>query len=150
MGISPQIAPGKRPVFYLWFGPCQLMYVQSYIMKLLNLVVLFLLITGSAFSQAAADILAFNAEKANDAVMLTWTPSEADTNHFEIQRSNDGVNWSVVAIMFPFEDSEIHSYRYSDKTQFQGNAYYRIRQIDLDKSENFSKVKMISAGETKK
>lgn len=120
-------------------------------MKLLNLVTCFLLITSAAFSQTPSEIPAFNAEKINDAIAISWTPSEvAVTNHFEIQRSSDGVNWKVVAIMFPFEDSEAHSYKYSDKSLANENAFYRIRQIETSKKENFSKVMMVEAATAKK
>lgn len=122
-----------------------------YLMKLLNLVTCFLLITSAAFSQTPSEIPAFNAEKINDAIAISWTPSEvAVTNHFEIQRSSDGVNWKVVAIMFPFEDSEAHSYKYSDKSLANENAFYRIRQIETSKKENFSKVMMVEAATAKK
>ena len=138
------------PVF--WFSPCQLKDIQPYNMKLLNLVTCILLITGSAFSQSPSEIIAFNAEKVNEAIAITWTPSdEAGTNHFEIQRSADGVNWKVVAIMFPFEDvTEAHSYKYSDKTVANENTYYRIRQIETSRKENFSKVMMVDAITAKK
>lgn len=139
-----------NPVF--WFGPCQLKDVQTYLMKLLNLITCLLLITNAAFSQSTSEIIAFNAEKVNDAIAFTWTPAdEATTNHYEIQKSVDGVNWKVVAIMFPFEDVTIaHSYKYSDKTFANESSYYRIRQIETNKKENFSKVMMVEAGTAKK
>lgn len=119
--------------------------VQPYNMKLLNLITCLLLITGSAFSQSTSEITDFNAERMNGSVNITWTPSnDAATNHFEIQKSVDGVNWKVVAIMFPFEDlSQAHTYSYSDKVQSKDGSYYRIRQIETSKKENYSEVKMI-------
>jgi hypothetical protein len=121
-------------------------------MKLLNLMTCLLLITGSAFSQSTSEITEFNAERMNGLVNITWTPSDdATTNHFEIQKSIDGVNWKVVAIMFPFEDiSEAHSYRYSDKLQSKEGSYYRIRQIETSKKENYSEVKMVDGPTVKK
>ena len=115
-------------------------------MKLYNLIIALILVTASSFTTTPEEIIAFNAEKANNAVMITWTPSiKPTTNHFEIQKSEDGVNWKVIAIMFPFEDvTEEHSYKYNDKTSVQNKSYYRIRQIDINKKENFSKVKMLS------
>lgn len=139
-------------VFKFWISTCQLRSVQMYLMKLLNLTACILLITSAAFSQTSSEILAFNAEKINDAIAISWTPSdEAATNHFEIQRSQDGMNWKVVAIMFPFEDiSEAHSYRYSDKTFANENSYYRIRQIETSKKEKFSKVMMVEGATARK
>ena len=115
-------------------------------MKPLNLIIAFLLLAVSSYSQSTAEIVAFNTEKVNNAVAITWTPSvEPETNHFEIQKSDDGMNWKVIAIMFPFEDASVtHSYKYTDKTYTEGDSFYRIRQIDINKKENFSKVNMLS------
>lgn len=114
-------------------------------MKLLNLIIALLLISGSTFSQATGEIVAFNAERLNNAIAISWSPAvEPETNHFEIQKSEDGTNWKVIALMFPFEDGSVsHSYRYNDKSAINASAYYRIRQIDINKKESFSQVKMI-------
>lgn len=121
-------------------------------MKLLNLITCLLLITGSAFSQSNSEIAQFNAEKINGSVIITWTPSvDAVTNHFEIQKSTDGVNWNVIALMFPFEDaSQSHSYKYNDKSQTNEGFYYRIRQVETTKKENYSEVKLVDNTTAKK
>lgn len=100
---------------------------------------------GVCYSQTPGEIVSFNAEKVDNAAVLTWSPSiTPETNHFEIQRSDDGVNWKVVALMFPFEDGTVsHTYKYSDKLASDANVQYRIRQIDINKKENFSQVKLI-------
>ena len=117
---------------------------QPYFMKRSLLVFALLMVTGSIFSQESGKIISFNAEKVKNAVVITWAPSiQPQTNHFEIQRSADGSQWKVVAIMFPFEDSTVsHTYRYSDKSA-PATAHYLIRQIDINKKENFSKVKLV-------
>ena len=108
--------------------------------------ILALFLAGITYAQAPGEIVSFNAEKVNNAVVLTWSPSVSpETNHFEIQRSEDGVNWRVIALMFPYEDGTVsHTYKYSDKISSGGNVQYRIRQIDINKKENFSQVKMIT------
>jgi hypothetical protein len=115
-------------------------------MKTLTLIFSFFL-AGAAYCQTPGEIVSFNAEKAGNAVLLTWSPAIApETNHFEIQRSEDGVNWKVVALMFPYEDGTIsHTYKYSDKPTSDANVHYRIRQIDINRKENFSPVKLIGA-----
>ena len=106
-----------------------------------------LFFTGVSHSQTPGEIVSFNAEKVENAAVLTWSPSiNPETNHFEIQRSDDGVNWKVVALMFPYEDGTVsHIYKYSDKLMSHSNVHYRIRQIDINKKENFSPVKLIGA-----
>ena len=102
---------------------------------------------GTGFSQTPGEIISFNAEKVNNAAILTWSPSiSPETNHFEIQRSDDGVNWKVIALMFPYENGSVsHTYTYSDKINSDTNAHYRIRQIDINKKENFSQSKLVSS-----
>lgn len=114
-------------------------------MKTLTLIFA-LFLAGITYAQAPGEIVSFNAEKVNNAVVLTWSPSVSpETNHFEIQRSDDGISWRVIALMFPYEDGSVpHTYEYSDKS-ISGNVHYRIRQIDINKKENFSQVRTIGA-----
>jgi hypothetical protein len=113
-------------------------------MKTLTLI-FSLLVAGVTYAQTPGEITSFNAEKVNNTAVLTWSPTIApETNHFEIQRSDDGVNWKVVALMFPYEDGTVsHTYKYSDKLASDSKVHYRIRQIDINKKENFSQVKLI-------
>ena len=121
-------------------------------MKLFSLIIALLLASASSYSQTSAEIVSFSIEKVSGAVAVTWTPSVVpESNHFEIQRSKDGANWKVIAIMFPFEDSSrMHTYKYNDKSLTEGNLYYRIRQIDINKKENFSKVHTTGSTKTDK
>lgn len=119
-------------------------------MKTLILILSFFL-AGTTFAQSPGEIVLFNAEKVNNAVVLTWSPSVSpETNHFEIQRSEDGINWRVIALMFPYEDGSVaHTYKYDDKITGESKMQYRIRQIDIHKKENFSQVKMIDVAANK-
>ena len=115
-------------------------------MKLLNLIIAFLLVSGTSFSQTRGEIVSFNTKKVSNALVITWMPTvEPETNYFEIQKSEDGTNWKVIAIMFPFEDASVpHTYKYADKSLIEGNSYYRIRQLDINKKEIFSRVRLFS------
>lgn len=106
-----------------------------------------LLLTAAVYSQAPGEIVSFNAERVNNVAVLTWSPSVTpETNHFEIQRSDDGVNWKVIALMFPYENGSVsHTYTYSDKMNADARVHYRIRQIDINKNENFSQAKLVSS-----
>ena len=121
-------------------------------MKLFSLLITLLVATVSSYSQTNADIISLSIKKVSGAVAVIWTPSVVPvSNHFEIQRSEDGTNWKMIAIMFPFEDtSKMHTYKYNDKSLPQGNLYYRIRQIDINKKENYSKVQMTGSTKTNK
>ncbi|HUQ65535.1 MAG TPA: hypothetical protein VM101_05250 [Flavitalea sp.] len=120
-------------------------------MKLLTLITAALFFSLSSFTQEL-EIVDFSTEKVNNGVAITWSPSvQPETNYFEIQKSNDAINWKVIAIMFPFEDATVsHIYRYNDKSIIGATAYYRIRQIDINKNENFSRVVKLNNAVTDK
>ncbi|HSD64100.1 MAG TPA: choice-of-anchor B family protein, partial [Ignavibacteriaceae bacterium] len=70
-------------------------------------------------------------------VELNWqTATETNNKGFEIQRTSDKVNWTnLIFINGQGTTTELHSYKYIDKSPLQGNSYYRLKQIDLDGSQ---------------
>lgn len=91
----------------------------------------------------------FYVTRSNNNVVLTWsTAMEHDSRNFEIQRSLDGTNWSVIAIMLGAgNSSSVQQYTYTDKNMTAAVAYYRIRQVDLNGNYDYSTVKTIRANE---
>ena len=81
-------------------------------------------------------------------VNLKWkTESEKDFDYFEIQRSNDGLEFQVIAKEKGAGTTTTgHSYAYLDANA-QGKNYYRLKIIDLDGSGSFSKVIVMDVGE---
>ena len=78
---------------------------------------------------------ALNITQSGNAVKLNWqTSAEKDHNYFEIQRSTDGINFTVIALMFAYEDAEKGgTYRYSDlgiSSLNSGILYYRLKMVD--------------------
>jgi hypothetical protein len=92
----------------------------------------------------------FYATRNNNNVVLNWsTAMELNNKNFEVQRSFDGNNWSVMAIMLGAGNSDnIQQYSYTDKNMNAAVAYYRIRQVDLDNRSEYSTVKTIRTNET--
>ncbi len=76
------------------------------------------------------------------AVLLDWrTASEANNLGFDVQRSNDGKYWE----MLHFEKgngitAEAQDYSFLDEKPLPGVNYYRLRQMDFDGSEQFSRT----------
>jgi hypothetical protein len=81
----------------------------------------------------AAYIKYFSAWKTSSSNILKWlTLQEFNNKHFEIERSIDGINFSVIARI----DGEIESYsekqyQYEDR-QPPVKSYYRLKEIDID------------------
>ena len=94
----------------------------------------------------------FNANKKNDTkVSLTWTTAqEENVNHFVIERSFDGVNYTDAGIVFATGNSTItRQYSFTDdlKNNNAGVVYYRLRMIDNDGRYDHSLVRLIKNGQ---
>jgi len=93
------------------------------------------------------DFSSFQAKNLDcEAVELIWqTQSERNNHGFFIERSDASKNFESVA----FIDSKTNSnteqnYSFMDNTfDFEGEVYYRIKQVDLDGAFSYSDVKAI-------
>lgn len=72
-------------------------------------------------------------------VLLTWTVNrEVSFSHYEIERSTDGRNYSMVGRI---AGNNSGAYTLVDKTIPAGNLlYYRLRMVDIDGKIQYSKV----------
>ena len=79
-------------------------------------------------------LINFNAEPVNQNVLVTWTTaSEVNNDYFQIERSQDAVNYEVVGIIDGAGNSnQTLNYQLVDKKPYQGISYYRLRQIDFN------------------
>jgi hypothetical protein len=88
--------------------------------------------------------LAFDAQKKQDKVLITWaTDQEKNNSHFNVERSVDGATWSSIGVVFPNETSTINKYSFTDAVSTSPVVYYRIRQVDVDGGSSFSKVQAV-------
>lgn len=72
---------------------------------------------------------------------LTWqTATEINNKQFEVEKSIDGVNFEkIITIDGNGNSSVIRNYQTIDNN-FVASAYYRLRQIDFNGTENMSQV----------
>lgn len=89
--------------------------------------------------------LSFTATGRSGSVLLQWsTASEQSTKDFEVQRSIDGNNWSVIGTVPAAGNSDnVTNYTYLDANPAEGINYYRICETDLDGESNYSIVKVV-------
>lgn len=75
-------------------------------------------------------------------VIVEWqTLTETNNDHFEVQKSSDGEHFNTLTIVAGAGNSNVPvEYDYSDPIQDAGTFYYRIRQVDYDGKESFSRV----------
>ena len=70
---------------------------------------------------------------------LTWaTASETNNKGFDIERSRDGTTFQSIGTVKAI--GKAGNYNFTDAEPVNGTNYYRLRQIDFDGTETFSKV----------
>jgi hypothetical protein len=73
--------------------------------------------------------------------LLTWiTASEYNNYGFEVQRKTSNDNWEVIG--FVKGENKPSTYKFKDGNPV-GTSYYRLRQLDNDKTESFSNIVVV-------
>ena len=89
------------------------------------------------------ELVDFKAHFAKNAVELNWqTASETHNLGFEIERSTDGINFTTIEFIKSKGNSNAFTnYQFIDNSiVLNANNYYRLKQIDNDKTEKLSKI----------
>lgn len=94
-------------------------------------------------------LIDFNAQAEKAQVKLTWkTALEINNNYFSIEKSADGINWSVVKnVPGAHNSNSVLSYESFDENPYSGTSYYRLKQTDLDGKFTYSGVKVVKVTE---
>lgn len=94
------------------------------------------------------ELTSFTAKVINSEVVLIWsTATEINNNGFEIEKRqipnptslNENMDWNVIGFVPGFgTTTEPKSYSFKDENLLTGNFQYRLKQIDLDGSFEYS------------
>lgn len=87
------------------------------------------------------ELISFTAESTNSGNVLNWTTaSEVNNSHFEIEKSDNGIDfYTVSTVQGNGNSSEVIDYSFID-SENEGNAYYRLKQFDFDGTFAYSHV----------
>ncbi len=80
-------------------------------------------------------LLSFTVQKkGNNAALVYWkTSTEINSNYFDVERSNDAINFQRVGkVNAAGNSSREISYSFTDNQPLKGGNYYRLKQVDLD------------------
>lgn len=92
-------------------------------------------------------LLDFNAQKAGEKARASWTTTnEINTDHFELQRSDDGTQFQKLASVPALNISGDHHYEFTDPLPLQGHNYYRLKMIDKDGQYTYSRIAQLDFG----
>lgn len=85
----------------------------------------------------------FSVTKSGSNALLNWKTSfESNTDHFEIERSYDGVNFNAIGSKQAAGNSSTDVYyQFIDPISLSsGNIYYRLKTLDMDAKSSYSKI----------
>lgn len=88
----------------------------------------------------------FNAENVDKDVLLTWTTeSEHNNDYFTLERSRDGVDFSILAAISGAGNStSTLNYEHHDMNPYTGISYYRLKQTDFDGNSSYSQTRTLN------
>ena len=91
----------------------------------------------------------FYVSRSNNDILVRWTTAtENNNNHFEVERSFNGRDWSTIATIAAVgNSSQLNEYSFIDKNMKTSIAYYRIKQVDNDGRFTFTVVRSIKYAE---
>jgi hypothetical protein len=86
------------------------------------------------------DFININATKYGSSILVSWTTGKEKNNaYFVVERSIDGFNFESIGRVTGNGNTNTNSnYSYIDYQPYNGVAYYRIIQVDVDGHTSFS------------
>lgn len=103
----------------------------------------FIVITPCASVPLPVTLMSFRGSTFNCTAAFNWTTSaEWNVSHFELQKSTNGSAYTPVAQLPPKGSNS--SYTYTDASMSTGRSLYRLRIVDIDGQESYSRVIQLS------
>ncbi len=96
-------------------------------------------------------IISFTAGRINDYTKINWTiGNELNVDRYELQRSEDGINFYSITIQSPYNRSGTEFYSYNDSKILKGTAYYRLKINNISTQVIYSNIISVSANSSSK
>jgi hypothetical protein len=100
--------------------------------------------SSNAFNSSSlpVELVSFYGNAQSGYNLLEWTTAtETNNSGFYIERSIDGIAFSNINFLTGAGNStEPHSYQYKDRAFAMATNYYRLRQVDVDGGQSYSRV----------
>lgn len=97
------------------------------------------------------DLLTFNGKLISDYARLSWSTSgETEPLHFDIERSNDGVNYVYAGTVNSYNNygARMNYYSFNDPVPVTGKAWYRIVMVNARSNKKYSRIIELSNEQT--
>ncbi|MCX6317465.1 MAG: hypothetical protein NTW29_09260 [Bacteroidetes bacterium] len=94
----------------------------------------------SSVATLPAKLVEFQAFSKNNKVILRWVVNENETaDRFLVEKSTDGKNYAVAALVFGSEKPSKDNYEFYEKAGNQ-KVHYRIQLVNKDNKTQYSEV----------
>jgi hypothetical protein len=91
----------------------------------------FTLGSSTTLNPLPVSLLGFNATYVNKSVEVRWSVvNEHQSDHYSIEKSLDGQNWSEISRVLSTDQEPIQNYESVDMKPITGIQYYRLKQVD--------------------
>jgi len=82
----------------------------------------------------------------HDKVMLNWEVKKNEaTDLFEVEKSRDGIHYSMVGLVFGTDKKKTEQYRFFEKAD-EGIMRYRVKLVDKKKQAAYSGIVELNTG----
>ena len=86
-------------------------------------------------------LISFNGNLQNDKANLYWNVAENETgNHFELEKSADGLNFSFQIMIFNTLKQGSEGYTFKDPKELEAPAYYRLKIVNKNNTISYSNI----------
>ena len=107
---------------------------------------LFTSIPSSSFTISKSQpvkLISFEGNRTNNKVSIQWVIAENEkAEQFEVEKSMDGKNFSVIALVFGTDKAQTETYMFYEKSSSK-KVSYRIKCIDKNQSITYSDILVI-------
>lgn len=90
--------------------------------------------------KSADSVLRFAGQMETNSVQLNWTSAHTTDDHYEVQRSPDGKNWTILSSVAGTDSVTLATYAATDPSPLKGINYYRLALYNLDHQLSYSQV----------
>ena len=96
-------------------------------------------------------IISFTAGQMNGYTKLNWAiGNELNVDKYELQRSNDGINFYTIYFHSPYNRNGTEFYSFNDSKTIKGKVFYRLKVNNLSSQVNYSHIVTVSADDNGK
>ncbi|GEM_PF-3212365 len=93
------------------------------------------------------ELLTFTAKNNNNINDLAWaTASEKNMTHFDVERSDNGVDFAAIGSVKCNNKAMANNYKFSDLQPKTGYNYYRLKMNEKDGSSTYSNIVAVKNG----